>query len=228
MKLNFGANNYIFNISENILTSTSRVAECHRHPHKLWVSGIVPHKQLLPRKDLPDCPVVYTAMVLEHHHVLFFLVPSTTNKSHPTGISFVFSVEVMTDLTIVEDLGWKENVTICCDLWGNFADSDCSKANWHSPTDSSFLGAIAICVVLIVARQPCLWSSVTIDRRKLEIISSTVKSPWYKRAPKQKRHVFALQSYPFYRRKDRDACLTYFGINRILHNREVSVSCWSS
>lgn len=43
-------------------------------------------------------------MVLENHHVLFFFVPRTSNEPHPAGVGFVFAIEIMADLTVVEDL----------------------------------------------------------------------------------------------------------------------------
>lgn len=91
-----------------LLTPTPWVAKCHRKPHELGIPRIVPHKKFLPRKDLFGGPVVHAAMVLEHHHVLFLFVSSATNKAHPTGVCFVFAVEVVADLSIMEYLNAKK------------------------------------------------------------------------------------------------------------------------
>ena len=93
-----------------LLTPTPWVAKCHRKPHELGIPRIVPHKKFLPRKDLFGGPVVHAAVVLEHHHVLFLFVPSATNKAHPTWVCFVFAVEVVADLSIMEYLNAKKKI----------------------------------------------------------------------------------------------------------------------
>ena len=78
----------------------------------MGISGIVPHKKLLTRKNLFNGPIVNTAVVLEYYHVLFFFVPSAANETHPAGVGFVFAIKEMADLTIVEDLREKARKVI--------------------------------------------------------------------------------------------------------------------
>lgn len=59
------------------------------------------------REDFFDGFIVYIIVILEDYYVLFFFVLSVVNKVYLIGVSFVFVVEVMVNLFVVEDLKLK-------------------------------------------------------------------------------------------------------------------------
>ena len=81
---------------------TSVVIPRERYSHQLRILPIIPHQQLVTRWHVFDGPVIYTAVVLEYNHVLFFLVARTAHEGHP--VALVVTVQVVTHFTIVEYL----------------------------------------------------------------------------------------------------------------------------
>lgn len=98
---------FAYSIQSGKRTSTSSLIQCHRYPKYQGVSTIIPDQQFLSYINVFSSSVVNTAMILKYNHVLFKTLTGTSYKTHPTRVRFISRIEVMTYLTVVEDL-WIE------------------------------------------------------------------------------------------------------------------------
>lgn len=95
-----------------IIRASGDVTQTEWHSKELGIVIIIPHKKFGSRGNISYCSVVDVITILKYHHVLFVFVTGTSYESHPAGVVFIITIEIVREFAIFVNLYGKKLLMI--------------------------------------------------------------------------------------------------------------------